>query len=191
MKTVASQIDISKALALPGWMTERELVWLATKARNRKFIVEFGSYLGRSTRAMADNCSGIIYAVDPWDGKYQTDDGIELMDINTYVMPYFVNNLRDHIEVSDQARWTCRVIPVRSYSFNFKLSHIVDMVFIDGDHCYETVVKDIEHALELIGKKGLICGHDYDHPIWPGVKKAVDEAFGETEREDSIWFKEF
>lgn len=184
MMVTASQIDISRALVTPGWMSERELIWLATKARDCKIIVEFGSYLGRSTRAMADNCEGIVYAVDPWSGKYQTDDGAELMDVNTYVMPFFLNNLEDHVESG-------KVVPKRGYSYNFKLEVAADMIFIDGDHRYETVVKDIHKAIELLGNRGLICGHDYNHPIWPGVKKAVDQLLGKVEVEDTIWFRKF
>ena len=178
----ASQVDISKALATPGWMSERELTWLANKSRDCEVIVEFGSYLGRSTTAMADNApdNSVIFAVDPWSGKYSTDDGKELMDVNTYVMPFFAENLSNHIR-------NHRVIPVRGYSYNFKLGMLADMVFIDGDHRYETVVKDIHRALSLLKSNGLICGHDYNHPIWFGVKKAVDEILGSVEVEDTIW----
>lgn len=185
MKT--SQVNIDHALTLPGWMSERELTWLATKAESCKIIVEFGSYLGRSTRAMADNCySGTIYAVDPWSGKYEIDSGIELMDVNTYVMPFFIENMKEHIESK-------KVIPVRGYSYDFSAVESADMVFIDGDHRYNTVVKDIAKALELVGiNGGIVCGHDYDHPVWPGVKKAVDEIFGDSiEVEDTIWHKKF
>lgn len=49
--------------------------------------------------------------------------------------------------------------------------------FIDGDHSYEGVKRDIELWLPKIKKGGWIGGHDYDHPMLPGVKQAVDEAF--------------
>ena len=179
---IASQIDISKALSLPGWMSERELVWLATQAQDCKFIVEFGSYCGRSTRALADNSSSntVIYAVDPWDGKYFTDDGRELMDVNTYVMPLFLENLSDHINSG-------KVHPRRMFSKSFT-SFLIDMIFIDGDHRYNTVVSDIHAGLSMLRPGGIISGHDYGHPVWPGVKKAVDEILGITEKEDTIWW---
>lgn len=180
MIDVASQVNIEKALAIGGWMSERELIWLATQAKQRKLIVEFGSLHGRSTRALADNTSGKIWAVDPWAGDYYSEDGTDIK-INTYVMPYFCWNLMDHINSG-------RVIPVRKFSYSFSLPHKVDMVFIDGDHRYETVVKDIHKAHELLNDGGLICGHDYNHPLWLGVKKAVDELVGQVEVEETIWF---
>lgn len=50
-----------------------------------------------------------------------------------------------------------------------------DFVFIDADHRYEAVIKDIEYWIPKVKSKGYICGHDY--PSRPGVLKAVNEAF--------------
>lgn len=181
MNSVASQVDITKALALGGWMSEPELIWLATQAKSRMHIVEFGSLHGRSTRAIADNHNpmGRIWAVDPWAGDYYSEEGTNI-PISTYVMPYFVTNLKDHIDHG-------HVIPVRMFSYQFSIPYAVDMVFIDGDHRYATVVKDIKKAHELLKPGGLICGHDYGHPAWPGVKQAVDEYVGRIEKEGTIW----
>lgn len=179
MRTVASHVDIERASKIGGWMSLGELTWLATQAMERKLIVEFGSLHGRSTRAMADNNKGIIWAVDPWKGDYIYEDGSEV-PINTYVMPMFIHNMGEHYT-------TQHVIPVRQFSYQFSLDWPVDMVFIDGDHRYNTVVKDIKKAYELLRPGGLICGHDYGHPAWPGVKQAVDELVGTVNIEETIW----
>jgi len=162
-------------------MSLDELLWLATQALERQFIVEFGSFHGRSARAIADNMmpEGKLWCVDPWKGDYKFEDG-NVIPITTYVMPDFVHNLQDHIDSG-------RVLPVRNFSYNFKPSFQVDMVFIDGDHRYDTVVKDIKRAYELLRPGGLICGHDYDHPSWPGVRQAVTELVGPVEIVDTIW----
>lgn len=180
MPAVAS-LQLSKALSIGGWMNEKELVWLATQARNHQYIVEFGSLHGRSTRALADNsfAGSRIWAVDPWAGDYYDESGSNIR-VNTFVMPQFCENLQDHI-------MSGKVIAVRNFSYNFSLHHGVDMVFIDGDHTYKTVVKDIKKAYELLRPGGLICGHDYDHPSWPGVKQAVTEKVGPIEVCESIW----
>lgn len=180
--TVASQVNLEKALSIGGWMSEQELTWLASEARNCKKIVEFGVLHGRTTRALADNApnGAKIWAVDPWKGDYIYEDGSKV-PINTYVMPYFIQNLKDHIDLH-------RVIPVRIFSYQFSLPFEVDMVFIDGDHRYETVVKDIKKAYELVRNGGIISGHDYNHPAWPGVKQAVDELIGNVQTEGHIWW---
>lgn len=172
--------DISKALSIAGWMSDGELLWLATQALNCKTIVEFGSYHGRSTRALADNCiNGRVWAVDPWDGKYPSQSGEPLQAINTYCYPQFCRNLQDLISSG-------RVVPHRGWSWSFRLPYQVDMVFIDGDHRYETVLKDIDKANELVKSGGVISGHDYN---WPSVKQAVDEKLGDIMECESIWWK--
>jgi hypothetical protein len=178
---IASQVDISRALAIGGWMSEKELTWLASSAKDCKTIVEFGSFHGRSTRALADNTDGVVYAVDPWNGFYPQEDGSDFKVVNTFVLPIFRKNLADHIA-------TGRVIPVRKFSTSFTLPFKVDMVFIDGDHTYRYFVRDIDKAISLLKPGGILCGHDYGHSTWDGVKKAVDERFPSVKIEDTIWW---
>lgn len=182
MLSVASpQVDISRATTIGGWMSEIELKWLATQALSHRYIVEFGSFHGRSARAIADNMmpNGNLWCVDPWMGEYKYEDG-SVIPITTHVMPYFIHNLKDHIN-------TNRVRVIRDFSYNFSLPFKVNMVFIDGDHRYETVKKDIKQALKLLNDGDLICGHDFGHPGWQGVEKAVTEYFGKVEVEETIW----
>jgi len=57
-----------------------------------------------------------------------------------------------------------------------------DMLYIDGDHSYEGVRKDLEQAYKKVKPGGWIMGHDYEMNMNKaktkydfGVKKAVDE----------------
>ena len=173
-------VTIDKALGIQGWMSPDELLWLATKASQSRLIVEFGSYHGRSTRAMADNLpmGGVIWAVDPWNGFYPGACNEDMTEINTYCYPNFCANLKDHIAAD-------RVVPYRGFSHRFRLPFQVDMVFIDGDHRYETVCKDIDKAIELVRNGGTIAGHDYQ---WEGVNKAVHEKLTKIEVTDTLWW---
>src|SRR5262249_29650597 len=47
-----------------------------------------------------------------------------------------------------------------------------DMVFIDGDHRYEAVKRDILKWQPKLKSGGLLCGHDRN---WPGVEQAIQE----------------
>lgn len=59
------------------------------------------------------------------------------------------------------------------------------MVFIDADHEYEGVKEDIQNARDM--KIPLIVGHDYSDG-WPGVMRAVKEAFGAPHRRmGTLW----
>lgn len=172
-----------KASEIEGWMSNDELEWLAKIAKECNTIVEFGSHCGRSTRALGDNCPGMVHAVDPWSGEYLGNDGkpsSALAGISRW--PDFERNLKDLLA-------TGRVTAHRMLSHEFKTERKVDMVFLDGDHRYEEVIRDIFHARSMLREGGILAGHDYNHPDWPGVKQAVDEIFGDKfQLVQTIWY---
>ena len=68
----------------------------------------------------------------------------------------------------------------------------VDMIFIDADHSFRSVLQDILLYLFKIKKSGLISGHDFNHPIFPGTTKAVNLVFGDVSEGPKgtyIWYK--
>ncbi len=165
-------------MEIPGLMQLEELQWLVEQARAHERIVEIGSYLGRSTRALAENTPGNVWAVDDWKGpreiQWKNSEDLEAK---------FRVNLRDLIESG-------KVFPIHADHGqpNGLLSDVrPDMVFIDGDHAYESVIRDIEIWKARILPGGLLCGHDFD---WPAVRKAVDELLParQTVPETSLWF---
>lgn len=180
-------VDIKPAQGIPGFMKNAELAWLATYAAHASIIVEVGSWQGRSTRALADHCPGVVYAVDPWSGDYYTNGGA-LHRIRTDVAEAFAQHLADHI-----ARG--RVRPRRGEflalhaALVHELGRTVDLLFLDGDHREATVAAEIVAARALVRPGGILAGHDYSHRSWPGVRAAVDAAFGATvQRCQSIWW---
>ena len=70
-------------------------------------------------------------------------------------------------------------------SKKFKM-RTLDFVFLDADHGYEAVKKDINRWIGKIKIGGYICGHDYYRKT---VKKAIDEVFPNAEiDDDKTWF---
>jgi len=53
----------------------------------------------------------------------------------------------------------------------------IDFVYMDADHSYEGVWADLYAWYAKVREGGVIGGHDYDHPDFPGVKRAIDEFF--------------
>lgn len=67
----------------------------------------------------------------------------------------------------------------------------LDFVFIDADHRYEHALADIKAWTPKVKEDGVITGHDYDHPRFPGVTKAVIECFGDEHSPanvDHVWY---
>jgi cephalosporin hydroxylase len=69
----------------------------------------------------------------------------------------------------------------------------LNLVFIDADHSYETVLADIKAWMPKVKVGGVLCGHDYNPPgqDHAGVRQAVDELIGMQKiivfPESSIW----
>jgi len=57
----------------------------------------------------------------------------------------------------------------------------VDFVFIDADHSYEAVSRDILLSRVLLREGGQLCGHDFHSRRHRGVRKAVKELLPEWE----------
>lgn len=50
----------------------------------------------------------------------------------------------------------------------------LDFIYIDGNHDYEYVRKDIVLGVQFVKPGGVVCGHDYSSE-YVGLRKAVDE----------------
>jgi hypothetical protein len=48
-----------------------------------------------------------------------------------------------------------------------------DIIYIDGDHSYEGVLRDLKLSYNKVKKNGIICGHDYNISTYPQIVQAV------------------
>lgn len=168
-------IQISRAQAIEGWMTDSELFWLANMSVNRKLIVEVGSYYGRSCRALADNTKGSVIAIDTWRGPVSLENRVEL--------PSFEEKFRENLSdlIASQ-----KVVPLTPDARVLELCH-PDMVFVDADHESYSVRKDLATWWPRLRRGGLLSGHDYS---CPDVRNAVTSYLPEicSVPGTDIWF---
>ena len=142
-------------------------------ARNYKVLVEVGVWKGHSVTFLANEIrkNGMeakLYAVDLWDGSnVGADLDTDISNIyniyNEYKKQYGVG-VADMITDLKGVSW--------EMADNFE-DGTVDFVFIDADHEYESVVKDINAWLPKVRTGGIISGHD--HGAGAGVEQAEDE----------------
>lgn len=178
-------MNIRNALATEGWMKASELEWLAETAANLRTVVEIGSWMGRSTTAMADNMEGlgVILAVDTWRGSEEHESYLKDKPVD-FVYKIFCRNLKAHIDAG-------RVCPVHLPSLEaarvFQAIGYTrfDMVFIDASHDYQDVKADIQAWKPLVRPGGLLCGHDWGHPP---IVQAVRELLGTPLSSSTIWY---
>lgn len=150
---------------------------LVAKARKpnapRTFVVEVGSWVGRTAIAMADSLA-TVFSVDTWQGSIgdTVDDTERLVREaggSDAVFSVFVRNVGGRLFRS--------IHPLRGPSTLWAgvFPYLADVVFIDGDHRYDAVAADIAAWLPKVRPGGVLCGHDLG--VFDGVNRAVREAF--------------
>jgi predicted O-methyltransferase YrrM len=161
-------------------------------------IVEVGCWLGDSTSEWgrwAQANGAIVLAVDHWQDNPQVK--LFLRETPDGVFRTFMRNM----EEMDLDRTVIRIpLPsldaVKLFSDGF-----ADLIFIDANHAYSHVSKDIDAWLPKVRKGGLLCGHDFEGRGYTeqyieadyvnqrhnGVCKAVSERFPECESIDGMW----
>jgi len=161
-----------------GFMTDRnkQLFDKVIENAGDNFVwVELGSWTGKSVAYCVvellnkpiDNFK--FYSVDTWKGAEEHQDYDIVKEDRLYDI--FLNNINP---VSDY------VVPMRKFSHeaasDFK-KNSVDFCYVDADHSYEGVMKDLESWWPKI-KPGCYFGGDDYTKGWPGVCQAVNEFFG-------------
>ncbi len=154
-------------LDVAGWLTEIEGLRLSELALGRD-VLEIGSYCGRSTICLAHAAKSVA-AVDPFDGRATTAPRDTLADFMGNLITYGVLE-----KVTAYKGESELVLP--------NLEGRFDLVFIDGNHSREAVLRDAEMARAKLLPGGLLAFHDYrrnpgDHDgRWdPEVTAVVNE----------------
>lgn len=146
-------------------------------------IAEVGSFTGSSTIALA-NYAGLLYCIDTWSGGTDQADKANVAYAthgSAAIVNAFIRNT-SHLSNIMLCEWHDR------FWIDWQDGSL-DMIFIDGDHTYEAVKRDIYWATRIVRSGGIICGHDYDSSDFPGVTTAVHEALGNVNVLGNVWWK--
>lgn len=142
--------------------------WLETIPKNLVWA-ELGVFLGEFSEEIYNRTNPKkLYLVDTFP-EYMISgdkDGNNLKEVNLTNMPEILEN-----------KFSNKVIVVKDTSSNFLSSlddQSLDIVYIDADHSYEGVKKDLVLSYNKVKDGGLICGHDYTNRF-EGVIRAVNE----------------
>ncbi len=135
------------------------------EVNNYKTMIEVGVDTGKTTFFLLDNLPHLtIYAVD--------------LDIKK-----FYNN-------TVKERYGERLKPIQGSSYLVADQFpdgFADIVFIDADHSYEAVKKDIVAYTPKLKPTGVLTGHDIDYP---GVNRAVNELIEDFDvGPNFVWIK--
>ena len=144
-------------------------------------MIEIGSYMGESTMLFGSSqLFNKIYAIDPHMGNEAFNE--------------LSNSSWKEVEkqFSINTRFFNNIELIQDYSENIVTrfeDKSIDFIYIDANHTYESVKKDLDLYIPKLKSYSIIAGHDYCNINWPGVIKAVNEVLGEPTKvyQDSSW----
>jgi predicted O-methyltransferase YrrM len=126
---------------------------------------EIGTYKGENALNMLEKLNiKKIYLIDPYEvyENYEEDISSKNTDEN-------YNSARRRLR-----KYSKKTIYIKKFSdeaWKF-IPEELEFVYVDGNHEYEYVKKDMEIYWKKLKKGGILAGHDIS---WPGVSKAFCE----------------
>ena len=165
-----SDLDPSKVEGFTNPQTVARLMQLASQAQT---IVEIGTWKGRTAIAMAvaSPVSARIYCVDTWHGEVADETaGAAINPLGTYL------GFLDNVATFPIPYGKIVSFPMTSVEASYWFRpDSVDLLYVDGNHEYDWVRKDLAWWYPKVRTGGILCGDD---AFFEGVKRATREFFG-------------
>lgn len=156
---------------IPTWTETLTLAYLCELASKSDRIIECGTYLGASAKAMllANNFL-TLWCIDTFE-CFGEPMMLEYLK-NTDVVEKFGVTTKFICENISLAQWVeqgrCRLIQGNSEEGAAQLKNLilgcVDAIFVDDGHQEEDVLRDIRCLMTFLKSGGQMCGHDFDVP---------------------------
>lgn len=158
------------------FQTREEMMRAICKPQSN--VCELGVFQGKFAEHLLSLSPRLLVLIDPFEGLVSSGD----QDGNNVI---HADLPREYERLKRKYDGHPTVHILRGYS-----QHILprlkdgafDVIYIDGDHSYEGVKRDLELSLPKLKRGGFLCGHDYEMNMVRaknhydfGVKRAVDE----------------
>ena len=156
-----------------GWGSDDPILQEGILSVKPSLIVEVGTWKGASALHMAGICkthsiNAEIVCVDTWLGNWQhwsRKAGVgskeDLRLVNGFPTLYF-QFMSNVVARGYQDRIT--PLPLTGIAAAKLFAHYglrPDLIYVDGDHEYESVIADLTSWLPLLSERGILIGDDY------------------------------
>ena len=136
-------------------------VQIVSENQKKEMVVaEIGAFCGQTTKRyiyIISKNNGKLYVVDWFKGIIHAKGYHKYREDGEPVYQVFLQNINEYID-------SVEILKGKSHDM---IKHIpdnsLDICFIDADHTYAGVKKDIELAIPKIKSGGILCGHDLEN----------------------------
>jgi predicted O-methyltransferase YrrM len=158
-------VGIRKYLWVNGFLTENEAVELFRITQKIKSInpvaVEIGSWQGKSALCIAKGLKKKfskpkLYCIDPFDASGHPLYA-QIVGDNNVLKSIFIRNMERNETLS-----IITILQGFSQDFSKGFAEKIDLLFIDGNHDYEFVLRDFEEWSPYVKQDGFIAFHDVE-----------------------------
>lgn len=167
----------------------RRFNWLADVINEEGYTsgAEIGCLKGVTTRHILRHCPRLklLYAVDLW--SWAPYEGGEYKKLRAQ---WDLPAIKKHFDQRVAQAFPDRLTVLQGLSWEMAdqvEGNSLDFVFIDANHNYESVVKDIKAWTPKLRLGGMLCGHDFSEG-YPGLIAAVTELVSDFSLAcDRVW----
>jgi predicted O-methyltransferase YrrM len=176
---------------LQGWRSDSYILTDAIERLRPSLILEIGTWKGRSAINMAKRCRALgleteIVCIDTWLGckehwlNKDDPDHYDSLRIKNGFPGLYWTFLKNVMESGMQDLITPMPLPSDTAYYILKNMEVeADMIYIDGAHEYDSVMRDLTLYWELLKDGGVLIGDDYVG--WDGVTRAAN-AFSRSKK---------
>ena len=167
-----------------NWFTYPNVyIGMVNNSRPNGILVELGAWKGRSSRFLVSKAREkspdiSIHIEDTWQGSPEHTE-----EAKKGIYEKFIENMK-----AFEGSYIAHKMTTNEAASLFEDGSL-DGVFIDADHTYEAVKRDIQNWMPKVREGGILAGHDYVS-TWPGVMRAVDELVSGFSISEQCWIKQ-
>jgi predicted O-methyltransferase YrrM len=159
----AVRLDMSSSFELP--IAERALLVGLVRLKEPKVIFEFGTFTGSTTvlLAAAAPADAVVHTIDLPESAFPPGG------FDGWFRSELVGQAFDRATCSDRHKIISHRADLADFDFK-EFTGCADIVFVDADHSYESVLRDTRFAYRIATPGGTIVWDDYHPTHWGSVR---------------------
>jgi Methyltransferase domain len=145
------------------------------------FILEIGSWIGDASTVelatVAKENNGHLVCLDWWKGSKSVLQGPHVMQESGWR-----NVFNTFLDGMQRRGFENTIMPIRAdtkISTTILRDNLFDFIYIDGEHSFDSVYRDILQSVRLIRNGGILTGHDCDQILTPENEEFVHQHLDE------------